>query len=487
MGNGGSKLESGYEEFEKVDALTEKIQQHLKLEDGDNSNAEANPLSSTSLKEWSEQVLEDPKNRLALSAISNGDMKQIIKKRDAIVDDSIHVFSHKIDLEGSPVTNQQSSGRCWIFAATNILRTFVQRKYNIEDFQLSQAYLYFYDKLEKSNWFLQQIIETAAADEDLDSRLVQTLFQDPVSDGGQWDMIVNLVNKYGVVPQSAFPDSWNATHSSGLNYVVVHKLREYGLVLRKAIEDGCSTTQVNALKAKFVKQIHQILTISLGAPPGPNDTIIWEFYDKNKKYHKFETTPLSFAKYHVDYDVSNRFSLIHDPRNDYKKLYTVDRLGNIVGGKDIEYVNATPAVLKRAAIKSIQNNEPVFFGSDVGKFSERTGIMDVNAWDYELAFNTKLGLNKAEQLRVGESAMTHAMVLTAVNIENGKPTKWRVENSWGDAAGNKGYMIMTDDWFDEYVYQVVTHPKYVEKEYTDIWKSKEYNVLPRWDPLGALA
>lgn len=363
----------------------------------------------------------------------------------------------------------------------------MQKKYNVPEFELSQAYLFFHDKLEKSNYFLQNIIETT--DLDLDSTLVKTLISDPASDGGQWDMMVNLVQKYGLIPQSVFPDSFNAANSGKLDYFVVNKLREYALLLRKAKgAEGATLASLNTLKERFVQEIHDILAISLGAPPKADEVFTWEYIDADGKGHSLQSTPMDFYMNIVKFDASGHFSLIHDPRNEYKKLYTVDRLNNMVGGKPIEYVNLPIDALKQAAIAAIKNNEPVFFGSDVGKFSDTpSGIMDVKAWDYELAFNTDLGMNKADRVRVGSSAMTHAMVLTAVNIVDGKPTKWKVMNSWGAAVGDKGYMTMSDEWFDEYVYQVVTSSAYVDKAVTDIWKGKDYTVLPRWDPFGSLA
>lgn len=324
---------------------------------------------------------------------------------------------------------------------------------------------------------------------ELDSKLVATLLSDPVSDGGQWDMMVNLVEKYGLIPKSLFPDSFSAANSSRLDYIVVNKLREFALLLRKAKNtEGASVASLHGLKERFVQEIYNILAITLGAPPKADETFVWEYIDAAGKAHSITSTPTDFYKKIVKFDATQHFSLIHDPRNDYNKVYTVDRLNNLVGGKAIEYVNLPIDELKKAAIAAIQNNEPVFFGSDVGQFSDSSsGIMDTKGWDYELAFNTKLGLNKADRVRVGSSSMTHAMVLTAVNIVDGKPTKWKVMNSWGADVGDKGYFTMSDEWFDEYVYQVVTSPAYVDKAVSDLWKRKEYTVLPRWDPYGSLA
>lgn len=468
-----------------TDDLSGRLAKYLVL-DGEVSGSN-DPLTPYNYLSWERQLVEDPRYKLALNAVNAVDIQTIIRNRSSFVNDNIQEFSDKIELEGTPVTNQRSSGRCWIFASTNVFRVAVQKKYNITDFQLSQAYLFFYDKLEKANFFLDNVIDTA--DEDLNGRLVQTLFQEPVSDGGQWDMIVNLVSKYGLVPNKIYPDSFNAENSSKLNYFVINKLREYGLILRKLANDkSVSPTSISSVKEKFVHEIYNVLVLALGVPPKPHEPFVWEYTDKDGKFYSVKTNATDFYKKIVGFEASEYFSLIHDPRNAYKALYTVDRLGNISGGKGIEYVNADVDILKKAAIKSIQNNEPVFFGSDVGKFSDSaSGIMDTQAWNYEVAFNVDMGLTKAERLQTGSSAMTHAMVLTAVHIVDGKPTKWRVENSWGESAGNKGYFIMSDDWFNEYVYQVVTSSKYAEKEYTNIWKSKKYNVLPRWDPLGALA
>uniref|UniRef100_A0A060TEG4 Cysteine proteinase 1, mitochondrial n=1 Tax=Blastobotrys adeninivorans TaxID=409370 RepID=A0A060TEG4_BLAAD len=469
-----------------TEELTDRLAKYLNME-GVTVSGSANPVTPQNLGRWQNELLANPKNQFAQAAVSNNDISQLILKRDPFVADGVHVFSDKVNLEGSPVTNQRSSGRCWLFASTNVFRTYVMRKYNIDSLELSQAYLFFYDKLEKAHHFLQNAIDTA--DVPLDDRLVQALFNDPTSDGGQWDMVVNLVNKYGVVPQSLYPDSYHAKNSSRLNYVVVHKLREFALVLRKlASSSSTSAASISSVKEKFVREIHSILVLALGTPPSPTEQFTWEYYDKNGKFHSLTTTPVDFFNKSVGFNANEHFSLINDPRHSYKALYTVDKLGNVHNARPIEYVNATSEVLKQAAIKAIQNNEPVFFGSDVGKFSDsNTGVMDTEAWDYELAFDTKLGLNKAERLQVGDSAMTHAMVLTAVHLVDGRPVKWKVENSWGEGAGDKGYFIMTDKWFDEYVFQVVTSPKYVEKEYVDIYKSKEYHVLPLWDPLGALA
>jgi bleomycin hydrolase len=451
------------------------------------STESINPLSVEALKSWSHQVENDPVGKLALAAVSNSGIDASIRNRKNFVKNSHHEYSDKIEKEGSPMTDQKASGRCWIFTGMNVLRVNIQRDHNIEELELSQSYLFFYDKLEKSNFFLQNIIETAH--EPLDSRLMATLFSDNnFSDGGQFDMLTNLMNKYGAVPKSVFPDAHAATSSNDVNFLWTNKLREYGLLLRKAIADGKTMETVNQMRQEFLKEVHRILVIAFGVPPAADEEITWEFTDKDKKFHRVHITPLQLYKEYGKVDANEYFSLIHDPRNKFDTLYTVDRLGNVVNGKPIEYVNAEISALKQAAIKSIQNNEAVFFGCDVGKFSDsKLGIMDTGSWDHSAAFGTGINLTKEDRLRAGSSMMTHAMTLTAVNLVDGKPTKWRVENSWGDERGKKGYFLMSDEWFDEYVFQVVTKADYTEKKYVDVWKSKDYVVLPLWDPLGALA
>jgi bleomycin hydrolase len=368
------------------------------------------------------------------------------------------------------------------------------KRHNLDKFELSQAYLFFYDKLEKANFFLEQILDTV--DEDLDSRLVQTLLQSPVSDGGQWDMVYNLVNKYGLVPQVLYPDSFNAQSSGAIDSLITTKLREDALQLRGLAASGTkSEKEITEVKEKMMKEIHLVLTLTLGPPPAPGTDFTWNYLDKDGAAHELKTTPLAFAKELetpksiriTGSKIHDMFSLVNDPRNEYNTLLTVNRLGNIVGGRGITYVNVSIDILKETCIKMLQAGLPIFFGSDVGKYSNSTsGIMDTSLIDYELGFNIRLGMKKAQRLMTGESAMTHAMVLTAVHLENGKSVRWRVQNSWGEGAGTEGWFVMSDRWMDEFVYQAVVEPRFVSKEIRDILESKP-KVLPLWDPMGSLA
>lgn len=371
------------------------------------------------------------------------------------------------------------------------------KRYNLESFELSQAYLFFWDKLEKSNWFLEQIIDTA--DEDLDGRLVQRLLGDLVSDGGQWDMVYNLVEKYGLLPQTLYPDSWNAMNSRILNTLVQTKLREFALKLRSMIrsDNGVSAAALSSAKDKMLRDISLMMIVLLGPPPSPEDTFTWQYNDKNGKAHEVKTTPKEFAKNIYSHEfritsttVESMISLVNDPRHKYLSLLTVPRLGNIVGGRGISYINVDMDTLKCTCIKMLKAGVPIFFGSDVGQFSDsQSGVMDLNLFDYELGFNTSLlSMTKAQRLMTGESQMTHAMVLTAVHIDegSGKPVRWRVQNSWGTTPGDKGWFVMSDAWMDEFVYQVVVDPRFCSKEVRDVL-NKEAVTLPLWDPMGSLA
>lgn len=324
------------------------------------------------------------------------------------------------------------------------MRIPIMQRYNLDRFELSQAYLFYWDKLEKANYFLENILETA--NEPLDGRLLQALMAGPVSDGGQWDMAANIVRKYGLVPQSLYPDSFNAMNSSAMDSLITSLLREDALRLRAlSSSETASSDDIGAAKEKMLREIHLILTLMLGPPPSPKEEFTWEFQDSKGKFNSVTSTPKAFADQLSDpktvrackgTDVHQLFSLVNDPRNKYNTLLTVSRLGNVWGGRPVTYVNVDMCTMKCAIIAMLRAGIAVFFGSDVGKNSNSTtGIMDTKLIDYEAGFNVRPRMNKAERLMVGESAMTHAMVLTGVHLDkDGKAVRWRVENSWSVTA-----------------------------------------------------
>ncbi|KAI8935273.1 hypothetical protein NX059_007861 [Plenodomus lindquistii] len=454
-------------------------------------------VSAAAIQEWEKELMEDPKNRLALAALSSNPANAVLASRSATISDTQN-FNIKLPLEGSPVTNQASSGRCWLFASTNVFRIAIMKKYKLSEFQLSQSYLFYWDKIEKANYFLESILDTK--DAEIDSRLVQTLLASPVGDGGQWDMVANLVQKYGLVPHSLYPDSYNATSSSTMDRLITTKLREDAIRLRSIASSNnspdCIRATIASEKETMLREIHLILTLMLGPPPAPEKAFTWEYYDKDGTLCTVRTRPTAFAKELSDNrtvralagtDVHSLFSLVNDPRNAYNRLLSVKRLGNVWNGRPVTYVNVDMKVMKDACITMLKRGIPVFFGSDVGKYSDSTkGIMDTDLFEYELGFNIKLGLSKAERLMTGESQMTHAMVLTGVHVLEGKAVRWRVENSWSDRVGDKGYFVMSDKWFDEFVYQAVVDPSVVSATVRKVLEQKP-KMLELWDPMGALA
>ena len=397
-----------------------------------------------------------------------------------------HSFSNVITGE-MPATNQKSSGRCWGFAGLNLFRVYLGRRHNLKNFEFSQSYFMFWDKLEKANYFLESIIETAS--EKSNSRIVSHLLSYPLEDGGQWDMWVNLINKYGVLPQSEMSESFSTSQSSQMNKMISNKLREYASELRKSFKNGESLDKIREMKNIMIDEVFKMLSMHIGTPPQKFD---WQVRNKDKKFLRFKNlTPQSFFNEHVGLKLDDYVCLINCPMDDkeYNKVYTVEHLGNVVEGRKIRYLNVTSKEMKDASIKSIKEDNPVWFGCDVGKYFHRNlGVMDTNLFDYNSFYGSEFKMDKSQRLEYGQSMMTHAMLFTGVDLdENGHPLKWRVENSWGKKGGNKGYHIMTDDWFDEYNYEVVVHKDFISKELNEIFDNQEAIPLKPWDPMGALA
>ena len=440
-------------------------------------------LSEAWMESSREAFRGDDKNRLAMNAVTRSDVTDVAMCRDAF-NQINHTFSHTVPVEGK-ATYQAKTGRCWLFAALNVLRLPLMEEHGLEEFEFSQNFLFFWDKLEKANYFLDSIIETR--EQPLNGRLVSWLLANAVPDGGQWDMFVNLVEKYGLVPKSAMPESHSSSHSLRMNRLLLHKLREYGKTLRDFHHFGESLISLHETKLGMMSEIYRILCIHLGEPPTRFD---WCFRDKDNKYHAYrDLTPHEFSEVHVPGLIDERICLVHAPTDDkpMNSLLSVRYLGNVVEGHPVRYLNVPIEVIKKAASESIQDGVAVWFGCDVGKrFHRGLGVMDLELYDYDLVLGTDTRLDKAARLDYGDSSMTHAMVFTGVDIEDGKPARWRVENSWGEKVGEKGYFLMTDCWFDEYMYEVVVDRKYVSEEITNIRKQKPI-ILDPWDPVGALA
>ena len=445
----------------------------------------ARSLSIELIESFRQNVLDDKRTQLSMNAAVHNDIIKLSMDWDQFrkID---HTFTDVITGE-MKATNQKSSGRCWGFAGLNLFRIYLSRKHKLKDFQFSQNYFMFFDKLEKANYFLESIIKTSS--KHWDSRLIMHLLSDPIQDGGQWDMWVNLINKYGVVPQSEMPESFQSSSSSRMNTMITRKLREFAIELRESIKKGTKSLEIKEKKEGMMGEVYKMLSIHLGTPPKVFD---WKIRNKKSKL-VFEKglTPITFYNNHVGLNLSDYVCLINCPMSDksYNKVYTVDFLGNVVEGNPIKYLNVESDIMKEAAIKSIKDNNPVWFGCDVGKyFNRQLGVMDDKLFDFELFYGTKFNLTKKDRLEFGESQMTHAMLFTGVDLDsNGKPQKWRVENSWGTTNGDKGYYMMSDTWFDEFNYEVVVEKKYLKDELIKVYDTAKPISLPPWDPMGALA
>ena len=394
-----------------------------------------------------------------------------------------HTFS--LELETGDITSQMKSGRCWLFAGLNTMRFKVMKKLKLKNFELSQSHAMFFDKLEKANYFLENILETL--DEPTDSRLIMWLLDAPLQDGGQWDMFTALIEKYGVVPKAVMPETYSSSNTARMNSILTLTLRGFAKELRETFAKGELDEKLQVRKKKMMDEFYRLLTLFLGVPPTEFD---FEYVDKNKDYHADRklTAKVFYDKY-VDMDLSNYISIINAPTQNkpFNKTFTVQYLGNVEGGNPVKYLNLDMKTFKALAIKQLKDKDPVWFGSDVGKKMKREeGILDENVYTYEQALATQFKLDKAGRLDYGDSLMTHAMVLTGVNLIDEKPNRWKVENSWGDKNGNKGYFVMSDAWFDQYVYQIVIDKKYLSPEQLEAWETKPIELKP-WDPMGSLA
>ena len=417
------------------------------------------------------------------NAVTHNGIHASLETRKSAVENT-PVFS--LDLTKDKVTNQKASGRCWMFAALNTFRHKMISSFQLEDFELSQAHTFFWDKYEKSNWFLEQVIATA--DQELTSRKVAFLLQTPQQDGGQWDMVVSLFEKYGVVPKSVYPESISSSNSRELNTYLNKLLRQDAQILRDLIHSGADSEVVASKKQELLQEIFNFLAISLGLPPREFD---FAYRDKDNQFHSESgLTPQSFYKKYVDLQLDDYVSIINAPTTDkpYGKSYTVDMLGNVVGSRPVRYLNVPMDRLKELAIAQMKAGETVWFGSDVGQVSNRkAGILATDVYDFEAGMDIHLTQDKAGRLDYAESLMTHAMVLTGVDLdEAGQSRKWKVENSWGDKVGTDGYFVASDAWMDEYTYQIVVRKEFLTADELAAYEAEPI-VLAPWDPMGALA
>lgn len=390
--------------------------------------------------------------------------------------------SFSVEVKTRGITAQQKSGRCWLFASMNVMREIVAEKCNLEKFELSGNWLGFWDKFEKINFFLESVLdctELPVADRTLDWVL------NGISDGGQWDMMVSIVKKYGIVPASVMPETAQSCNTAELMRLLNTKLRKDAIELRALAAAGGDTA---ARKDEMLAELFKALCICFGRPV---DHFDFAYTDKDGVYHVDRgMTPVSFYEKYIGLALEDYVSVIHAPTADkpFGKTYTVKYLGNVVEGR-VRHLNLPMEELKALAVAQLKAGEPVWFGSDCGKFGNRDdGIWDPDSFVYgELLGGLDLGLTKAERLDYRDSAMNHAMVLCGVNLdENGRPDRWKIENSWGETAGRKGYFVASDSWFDQFVYQAVVHKRFLSDEQRQALSAEPIELAP-WDPMGSLA
>ena len=382
-------------------------------------------------------------------------------------------FSDEVKTKGR--TNQLSSGRCWLFTGLNVLRARMIEKHDLGAFTFSQNYLFFYDQLEKANLFLQGIIDTA--DKPLEDRTVDWLFSNPIGDGGQFTGVSNLVMKYGVVPSEVMPESLSANNTSQMSTRLSLKLREDGLRLRAA-----KAKDRPAMKVEMLKEVYRILALCLGVPP---TEFTWARYNAKGEFVSEKSyTPKSFYQEFVGEDLENNYIMVmNNPAVEYGKVYEIEYDRHVYDGQNWVYLNLPIEQIKEMAIASIKDNTALYFSCDVGKFLDRKrGIADLDNFDYDSLLGVTFGMNKKERIQTHASGSTHAMTLIAVDIKNGRPVKWMVENSWGADSGYKGNIIMTDAWFNEYMFRLVVEKKYVPADVMALM-SQNPILLPAWDPM----
>ena len=413
------------------------------------------------------------------NAVSDNSIDKVAANPDAKNGFDTH-FSHRVPSKG--ITDQKRSGRCWLFTGLNVLRSQMMKNHEMPELKLSQNYNFFFDQLEKSNLFLQGVIDYA--DRPMDDRMVEWLFRNPLSDGGQYTGLSDNIMKYGVVPAEVMQESFSANNTSRLNNLISLKLREDGLELRRMHADGKGSKEIQARKDEMLADVYRMLALTLGEPP---TEFSFTLRDKDGKAISTKTyTPQKFYKEFAGNDLKNDYvMLMNDPSREFYKLYEIDFDRHTYDGRNWTYINLPIVDIKKLAIESIKDSTMMYFSCDVNKFIDRDrGVLDIENFDYESLMGTKFGMDKADRIRTGASASSHAMTLVAVDLdENGKSRKWMVENSWGPGA-NDGHLIMTDRWFDEYMFRLVVNKKYVPKNILAILKQKPI-LLPAWDSLFA--
>jgi len=445
--------------------------------------AASTPLDEETVDRWRSAFLADPTAVRAMNAVTRTTIDEVAINRTRLVDTQ-RSMSHRLD--DWEATNQKKSGRCWLFAALNLLRNDARRSLKLKNFEFSQNHAMYWDKIERANYFLEDMI--ALADTDPGDRLQAFLLGELMGDGGQWNMEVSVFAKHGAVPKDLMPETESSSNTARMNSVLRTQLRRGARSLREAVAAGATVDELQALKEDVLADTHRILSIHLGVPPTDFE---WQWNDDDKGFHRAGVfTPQSFLAEYTSIDLHDYVCLVDDPRPEHPKgaTLTVAHLGNVVAGDPVVYLNVDIDLMKKVAAQTIVDGEPVWFGCDVAPQMLRTdGVWAADLFDYAGVYGVDLSTTKEDRVRYGESAMTHAMLFTGVDLdEEGAPRRWRVENSWGTENGDKGFYTMDDSWFDEYMFEVVVRKDRLPAELQAALELEPIE-LPAWDPMGALA
>ncbi len=439
----------------------------------------AGGISPDMLQQIKQSYTETPSDRAIRHAIANNDINKLAVNNDSKNGFDTY-FSHKVSSKG--ITNQKSSGRCWLFTGLNVFRAKAIAKYDMGDFQFSQNYSFFYDQLEKANLFLQGIIDTRT--KPMDDRMVDWLFKNPLSDGGQFTGVFDILSKYGVVPSDVMLETNSSDNTGRMASLIGSKLKEQGLQLREQAAKGASVAALDKSKTEMLSLIYRMLVLNLGEPP---TTFTWTRKDsRGNPVETKEYTPKSFYDAFIGEDLENNYvMLMNDPSREFYKLYEIDYDRHRYDGTNWTYVNLPVEDIKQMGIASIKDSTMMYFSCDVGKFFDRErGVLDVNYYDYGSLMGTTFGMDKKQRIQTFDSGSSHAMTLMAVDLDaNDQPKKWMVENSWGPGA-NSGHLIITDQWFNEYMFRLVVERKFITDKVKDVLKQKPVR-LPAWDPMFA--
>jgi bleomycin hydrolase len=437
-------------------------------------------LSAADLELLRKDFSASPAYRLAQNAVTRVSLDDAAISRQ-VVNSSDHSMSTLLD--DWKVTNQQRSGRCWMFAGMNLLRVGAMRAMGLKEFEFSQNFVMFWDKIERANYFLEAIIETAGRD--IDDRTVAHLLESVADDGGQWNMFVAIIDKHGLVPKASMPETHSSSDTGKMNSVLRNLLRQGAKSVRAAAARG--TDAARAEKAEILRVVHRVLSIHLGTPP---DHVDWQWTDKDREFHRDGVlTPQEFAAKYVTLPVDDYVCLVHDPRPSSPpgRTFTVEYLGNVLGAPPVTYLNVSMQLIKDIAARALQSGEPVWFGCDVGRMmSSEYGLWDAGLYDLPALYDTAFTLDKADRLVYHDTKMTHAMLFTGVDVLDGVTRKWRVENSWGADRGKDGFYTMNDSWFDQFVFEIAARRDALPEELREA-ANAEPIVLPAWDPMGSLA